>query len=177
MKKYCLLLLIVLIIPSFSSAELLHGYGTMHYWTWDFSDSCSVYSSPISPNNVDIMMFMTARMEGDQPSSPTELYVAANYYEGASITAEPDTTLEELCVAPEDSSVYAGYTLARQDLTYIIKTVEGHYAKFQFIDLGGPVPVIEYYYQTDGSRILSATIGTEESTWGRIKKVVLPSSN
>ncbi len=177
MKKYYLLLLIVLIIPSFSRAELLHGYGTMNYWTWDFSDSCSVYFSPVSPNNVDIMMFMTARIKGDQPSSPTELYVAANYYEGALITAEPDTALEELRVAPEDSSVYAGYSLARQDVTYIVKTVEGHYAKFRLILYDEPVPVIEYYYQTDGSRILNATIGTEESTWGRIKKVVLPGSN
>jgi len=170
------ILLTILIIPASIRAELLHGTGMLYDWTWDFSDS-SYALYPDSNLYADIFMFMTARTENQDPTSPTWFYVASNYEEGAWITAVPDTSLEDLRVAPENLDDYTSYLPAYTNITYVVRTVEGHYVKFQFTHLHDlPNPEIEYYYQTNGSRILCTIVGTEISTWGRIKKVVLPRS-
>ena len=171
-----IVLVIIISLPSGLHAELLHGFGVMNNWAWDFSDSTdAIY--PDSNLYTDIYMFITAKANEQDSSSPAPFFVASNYEQGAWITMVPDTSFEDLCEAPENLDDYTSFVHAEPRITYVVRTVEGQYVKFHFSDMSGPSPVIEYYYQTDGTRILRETIGTEHSTWGRIKKMILPNPN
>ena len=109
-------------------------------------------------------------LQSDQPNSPAFVYVAANYEEGAWITAVPDTSFNDLLFAPEDLSQYDTMMPADFGITYVIHTTEEHYVKFHFLHIFDfSDPVIEYVYQTDGTRKLFDYISTEGSSWGTIK--------
>jgi hypothetical protein len=79
-----------------------------------------------------------------------------------------DSSYESLVEAPEDSTLYVEFIGVFLGEAYVIRTREGHYAKFRIPITPGP-GLIEYTYQDDGSRALAEPVAVEETTWGRIK--------
>ena len=84
------------------------------------------------------------------------------------VASIPDTTLEGVEWAPEDSTAYACEQWVSESTVYVIRTVDGVYAKFVFTDFRTNQYQIEYVVQTDGSRRLGG-VPVDESTWGEIK--------
>ena len=80
----------------------------------------------------------------------------------------PDTTLEQVEWAPEDSTLYACQQWVFGNTVYVIHTVDGLYTKFVFRDFPTNGYKIEYVVQTDGSRRLGG-VPVAHSTWGWIK--------
>ncbi len=140
----------ILIIPFAANAEIVHGFGHCGLGGWDFSDSAAV---DLYEGDLSIVYVV---------DPPIGYWMSAT--NGAAVTMVSDSTLEELTTAPQDPSLYDIFLPALLMETYVIRTVEGYYAKFR-IFLYLPAPTFEYYYQPNGSRVLPV----EQSSWGQIK--------
>ena len=139
-------------------AELHEGVALIHPLnSWDFSESAAVGFA-----DGDINYSLTFSV--GEPLKGSPYWIFGNY---PAVIAVSDTPYADLTEAPEDTSKYAGGVNVFPDEAYVVRTVEGHYAKFQVIFFE-PM-TLEYVYQDDGSRSLSPGTPTEPSTWGRIK--------
>lgn len=170
-KRICcggfMLMLCLLWTTTLLSTTLITGSGTMGGGGWRFHDTTTVH-----PDSSDIFMIIVAL--GTQYPQAYPYIVAANTSLGASITVVQDTTYADLTTAPPDDSTeypYVGWLWAYKGATYVIKTQDNAYAKFHFTYLGPSYPVIEYAYQSDGTRLLIDTVSTDSSTWGAIKQL------
>ena len=138
-------------VPAFS--ELIRGFAYQHEGAYDFSTQQSViWTDP----DADLTL-----VHAD------ELGYRAIGLHGAELVMMSGMSWEEVTQAPKDSSLYFWDLPLFQDTTYVIQTVERHYAKFRvLVMLDG---YFEYAYQSDGSRVLEETVPTTEATWGVIK--------
>jgi hypothetical protein len=80
----------------------------------------------------------------------------------------PGATLDEVELAPEDSTEYACQQWVAEETVYVIRTFDGVYAKFVFTELPLNAYKIDYVVQTDGSRKLGG-VPVARSSWGVIK--------
>jgi hypothetical protein len=96
-------------------------------------------------------------------------YVLAGY-SWHSLYFVPDSTLDGVTEAPADTMLYSNRLDIVLDGTYIVRTIDGLYAKFQMLtwDPYG-LADFEYYVQMDGSRNLDSSVPTRRTTWGRLK--------
>jgi len=144
-----------------TSAELHTGHGTL---AWDFSSGAQGPES-------DIGLLITF-------AGP--YFIQAQ--ESASVLALGDR-YEDLTEAPTDPQLYRreipyepGFLPTMSEHVIVVRTREGHYAKFKFTFAGRPPAAggfnaIDYTYQDDGSNRFYNSPGAENavSTWGRIK--------
>ena len=142
------------------SAEVISGVGVLSQGAWDFSESASVH--PKLDPNADLTFVLIV----DPPPERTAVWGL----NGATLVMV-DSSFAELTTAPEDTSLYDWEWPLLMAATYVIRTTERHYAKFRILDL--MIPMIEYVYQPDGSRILTNGVPTgiaeHITTWGRLK--------
>ncbi|MBI4721089.1 MAG: HmuY family protein [Chitinivibrionia bacterium] len=147
------LLLIACVAPA--SGEIVKGYGTLDQGCWDFSKEKSVRDW--DPGADACIAYII--------DPPIGFMVAtANYATVAVI----DSAFDDVTTAPEDSSAYVYDYLAFDFVTYVVHTAEGHYAKFHILQFI-PLVIIEYAYQSDGSRNLDTSVPVDATSWGRIK--------
>ena len=161
------ILINILFTTNLSSTTLITGSGTLIGGGWRFSDTTSV-----QPDSSDILMVIASLSEDFLAGYP--YIIGANTTLGASITVIPDTAFSALTSAPPDDSVeypYTGWLWAYTNSTYVVKTQDNKYAKFHFVYLGPSHPIIEYAYQSDGSRNLNQEVGTTNVSWGKIKLI------
>jgi len=164
-KSLLVLWIPLIILTSNAYSGIISGTGVLDKGSWDFSDTTSV--SPES-EDADFFVIITALTLTD--AIPLETYIGTNY--PAMIAVIRDSTFEELKFAPPDtSSLYDYDALMLPNQFYVIKTHEGHYAKFRFLKSPVQHPMIEYVYQPDGSRRLFDAIGVERYSWGAIKSM------
>jgi hypothetical protein len=145
-----------LVLPTASDSELVHGFAECAFVSWDFSEfAVSGWYEP----DVTVIHVL------DENYYPRDFVIA---YGGAGVTMVGGSTLDDVLMAPEDPAVYVGQLDAYVFIhPYVVRTAEGHYAKFMILDtIRG---YIEYVYQTDGSRLLTPTVPTPVTTWGAIK--------
>jgi hypothetical protein len=147
---------VALSIATSASAELIHGFA-YHDDAFDFERQQSVFH--LDPS-ADLILGYVA----DPP-----LGYRTMGQHGAELVLMSGMTWEEVTVAPGDTSLYYWDLPLYQDSTYVIRTGEGHYAKFRVLVPG--VFYFEYVYQSDGSRVLDGTVPTQVTTWGRIKEL------
>ena len=136
-------------------ADSIYGIGHCTWGAWDFSDSCSV-----------------GLYEGDfrivyVADPPIGFVMCAST--GALVTVS-DSSFSELTTAPADLTLYEIFLPAIIDVTYVILTVEGHFAKFRLY-LHYPAPTFEYVYQPDVTLNFNNQVPVNVSTWGRIKAI------
>jgi hypothetical protein len=89
---------------------------------------------------------------------------------GAAVQVVSGIAFEDVLEAPEDPSSYEDWvSIDVMDLStvYVVRTEEGHFAKFRFLD--STFGSIQYAYQDDGSRVLDPGTPVHEMTWGEIK--------
>jgi hypothetical protein len=137
-------------------SDVVSGTAVMTSNEWDFSEAASVHC------------FCGDIMVCEIIEPPLGLMVVINYSPGL-IVCLPDSSFQDLMYAPEDTLLYGFQAPAYPNLTYVVRTLEGHYAKFRFTVLTLHSLVIEYVYQPDGSRKFFDEIATERQTWGAIK--------
>lgn len=161
-RRYLYYLLLTLYCNLSVSSSVYSGVickiDTLYLGGYDFSESTTVHQ-----DDSDIFMAIVV-------DPPLGLVVGAYRYP-AEIAYLPDSTFEDLRYAPEDTTVYNFYQHAYLGKTYVVRTMEMHYAKFRFLQLPYAVTIIEYVYQPDGSRKLFDRIAVESYTWGGIKKL------
>jgi hypothetical protein len=78
--------------------------------------------------------------------------------------------LGDVSQAPVDSLLYSSELEVLLNGVYVVRTIDGLYAKFQMLrwDPAGAAD-FEYYVQMDGSTNLDSTIPVCSTTWGRLK--------
>jgi hypothetical protein len=135
-------------------SDIISGTGELTWGEWDFSEC-----APVNCYCGDINVLEVFELG---------LTVFAGHWPGL-IVILPDSSFEDLKYAPEDTSIYDYHAPVDPNVTYVVRTLERHYAKFRFTNLGYPPWLIEYVYQPDGSRKLFDEIATERQTWGGIK--------
>ncbi len=159
--KIVSVLLPVLVITSFN-AEILFSEilsdTVILAGSWDFSEQCS----KSYPERGDVCIVIVV----DPP--PEQILVLCEA--GAKVCHLPDSTFNDLKYAPEDTLAYDYYSPFVENSTYVIRTGDAKYAKIRFTQLY-PYPMMEYAYQTDGSRMLFSPVAVESVSWGTIKKV------
>ena len=136
---------------------VIHGFADFSLGAWDFSAQITV--GPFTPDADLYFAFVVDPPLGD--------WIAA--VNGAMI-AMVDSSFGELTTAPVDTSLYDYDMAAILGITYVIRTGEGHYAKFT-VDQLYPLIVLEYVYQPNGSPMLVDPVGVEQTTWGRVKAI------
>ena len=144
------------LISSHSYAELIYGIGHCGWGGWDFSDSSAV---ELYEGDLNIVFV------ADPP-----LGFVMSTSNGALVIMVPDSSFSELTTAPADLTLYEIFLPALIDVTFVILTEEGHFAKFRLY-LHYPGPTFEYLYQTDATRNFDDIVPVEETTWGRIKAI------
>ena len=142
------------LLSCFCKAEVIEGIGVVA-GAWDFSEEESV--NPILDPNADIGFAFVV-------DPPIGYWVGA--FNGALI-ALADSAFEVLTTSPEDTTLYDWTLPAFPGVTYVVRTTERHYAKFKPIQI--LIPIIQYAYQPDGSRLLVDPVPVKPTTWGRIK--------
>ena len=82
-----------------------------------------------------------------------------------------DSLFSEVTIAPENDELYQHEADLYHERCYIVKTVNGCYAKIKvhYPEQGIYTNIVEYVYQSDGSRILTLPVSIEATSWGRIK--------
>ena len=155
-KLLLVLWLLLIVLTSNAYSGIIWGTGVMTNAFWDFSEQMSV----LGEGDIDLAIVV---------DPPLGWRVGATRY--PALIAEIDSTFEELKFAPEDTTVYDIDAPASLGRTYVVRTLERHYAKFKFIELSYQGAVIEYVYQPDGSRKLFGEIGVERYSWGAIKSI------
>jgi hypothetical protein len=163
------LILFTLISRSYSTIHSGFGYADFDS-AWDFSDSsnCVLWYGFCG----DLAMGITLMQTATEPTGGIYMYATASRA-GIAI-ASLDSTYEELTTAPEDSNAYYGMVVPYPHVVYVMRTAEGHYAKFRGVDLGpGGDFTFEYSYQDNGTRVLVGGVPTgipeQTTTWGRMK--------
>jgi hypothetical protein len=148
--------MVLLFVPFKGYSDVISGTGILTWGEWDFSES-----APVNCYCGDIMV-------ADVFDPPIGLIVEVPYRPGL-IVCLPESSFQDLKYAPEDTLAYDFEAPAYPNVTYVVRTLEGHYAKFRFTTLTLQSAVIEYVYQPDGSRRLFDEIATQRQTWGIIK--------
>ena len=74
---------------------------------------------------------------------------------------------EDILEAPVDPSQYVQILQVFTGESYVVFTLEGHYAKLRVTQLG--TLTFEYVYQDDGSRVLDPDVPVQASSWSQIK--------
>ena len=154
--NYNLFMLFVL-LPVSSWAGVIRGDGCLGgIYAWDFSDSVAV-----EWGSDDLLLFRGFDGSGQH----IEIAIAPH-----GVAMLPDSAYKDLSYAPEDLSRYETEQELRILTTYVVRTAEGNYAKFQILldDCNGLFH-IEYSYQPNGSRCLVDVIAIQDRTWGTIK--------
>ncbi len=159
-------LVALVVLSSFAStarAALVHGDVDIAFGGFDFSEQ------RLLPPGVNPKTDLIYAVVVSPPLGPM-FYTGINY---SYILAVPDSTLDQVTVAPEDSSVYSMDAVPVLGRTYIVKTSDGFYAKFALREFTPDIVVrIEYYVQMDGTNNLdTTTVPVEQVTWGRIKSL------
>jgi hypothetical protein len=147
----------LILTPLEVHSDVISGTGVLTWGEWDFSESeaCEdMFCGDISV--VDVFY------------PPLGLMVCAPYAPGL-IICLPDSSFEDLEYAPEDTLAYSYDAPAYPNVTYVVRTLEGHYAKFRFTVLTYQSMIIEYVYQPNGSRELFNRTATKRQTWSAIK--------
>lgn len=138
-------------------SDVISGTGVLTWGEWDFSESeaCDyMFCGDISV--IDVV------------DPHLGLIVCVPYVPGL-IICLPDSSFQDLKYAPEDTLAYGYEASAYPNVTYVVRTLEGHYAKFRFTVLTYQGMIIEYVYLPDGSRKLFGEVATQRQTWGAIK--------
>ena len=138
-------------------SDVISGTGVLTWGEWDFSESeaCDyIFCGDITV--IDVF------------DPPIGLVVSVPYVPGL-IICLPDSSFQDLEYAPEDTLAYGFEVPAYPNVTYVVRTLEGHYAKFRFTVPTFQSIIIEYVYQPDGPRDLFDRIGTKGQSWGAIK--------
>ena len=144
-----------------ATAEVIQGVGIVCHG-WNFStqmchDECMLQANEGCDMSITYVVI-----------PPLGLRVGT--WNFATIAMLEDVTFEELEEAPSDETLYIYDHPARLDVTYVVHTTEGHFAKFKFIFLSTYLfSQIEYVYQSDGSRSFVPSVPVERSTWGAVK--------
>lgn len=162
MRINALLFLIVLglsaALPRLSQSTIETGIGNQ--WQWDFSNTTSASDS------VDYRVLVSRSAESGTLysfSATTHGYVdigAALYKVSGALM------LDDVIEASADPFDYKKSECVEINAIYIIRTAEGHFAKFVVREFD-----VLYAYQDDGTRNLDTTVPVAESTWGRIKSL------
>lgn len=147
----------LLLTPLKAHSDVISGTGVLTWAQWDFSESEACED-----------MFCGDIAVIDVFYPPLGLVVSAPYAPGL-IICLPDSSFQDLKYAPEDTLAYSYEVSAYANVTYVVRTLEGHYAKFRFTVLTYQSMIIDYVYQPDGSRELFNRIATKRQTWGAIK--------
>jgi hypothetical protein len=143
-----------LLVATRSGADLHSGTGVV---PWDFSDSTHV-DDIFGPWDIAMIQFAADSEEGLQ------LVVGANW--PGKIALMPDTVaFGELDFAPDDESLYQDDYYFVPDRVWVVRTIEGHYAKVWFDDYSGS---FVYVYQDDGTRSFGG-VPVRAVTWGQVK--------
>lgn len=150
---FTLLALVTAPVPV--SSELVHGFAFCSFNCWDFSESTLVGMYEPDVTVIHVL---------DEDYVPRDFVMA---YGGAGVVRMFGMDFDDVIEAPSDPSVYVGELEAYILAPFVVRTAEGHYAKFIIWDT--VAGYIEYVYQTDGTRILSDKVPAEAGTWGRIK--------
>jgi hypothetical protein len=160
--------LVIVTAGSNSYSKIHKGLGYAEFDSaWDFSDSstCVLFEGDCGDLAMGITLMQTA-------TEPTVMLMLAMAPHAGIAVASLDSTYEELTTAPEDSNEYFIMVVPYPDVVYVMRTNEGHYAKFRGVDLGpGGDFTLEYSYQDDGTRVLVDDVPTEQTTWGRMKSL------
>jgi hypothetical protein len=145
-----------LILPPESRAELVHGFADLCDGGFDFSNQESTVGG-----DADVELYnifeppLGWRIVGFQPHA---------------IAVVPGSTLEIVTEAPSDTTMYWDMREVFLGTTYVVRTVDGFYAKFQITDWQPWLAAnFEYYVQMDGSRNLDSSVPVYPTTWGRLK--------
>jgi len=142
---------------SFANSAVMSGIGVLDLGGWDFSERMSV-----NPFVADLCVTFVV----DPP-----LGLRASVYRSpGGVLMLPDSTYEDLKYAPADTTLYTLDVPAYLGTVYVSRTMEGHYAKFRFLQLYAAI-IIEYVYQPDGSTKLFGPIAIEGRSWGSIKSL------
>jgi len=152
------------VFPLSAHADLHIGTGhLLSEGGWDFSDS----SYSIGTTAWDFGFVVTVATEAARSPIQGEELVA-NWYLGAGVQYAPNgVPFDSLLVAPD--SFYTDVVLAWSFHSYFIRTQEGHYARVELQGLGDYPLQFRFVYQDDGTTNLDITVGTEPTTWGRLK--------
>jgi hypothetical protein len=157
------LLVIVLSVPA--SAEIIHGFADIQAQAFDFSAQQVVdydgYEADLG------VIYVQGR---------DELSVCL-LWNSSLVRTVLSTPLDELAEAPADLSTYDCTVLAELDITCVVATWDGVYAKFALRQFDNDGHIIEYYVQTDGTRNFTEPVGIEVTTWSRIKSLYNASGN
>lgn len=161
--------LYVCAVLAFGLANASGSQGTIHEGIadmngWDFS----AYS--YSEEDWDLGLAIT-KTDGGVVSIPAwQIFWVDSQYPGKVAVMPPDSTYETLKEAPaDDSGLYGVGRMFVPGRTWVCKTLEGHYAKFKFVNDLQQNSLIEYTYQDDGSRYFYDQTPVESTTWGEIK--------
>jgi len=145
-----------LAITSTAHAELIHGYTNLWNGGFDFSAQATTNDFDIG----DVFLFHIF----DPPLGWRLASFQSNGILGVSDSLDGVTT------APADTTQYGDLLEVMTGITYVVRTRDGLYAKFEFLVWEPWVTAqIEYYVQMDGSRDLDSTVPVESTSWGRVK--------
>ena len=142
-----------------ANAEIIAGVGVVCSG-WNFStqtciDECVLQEGEACDMDISLVY-------------PLGLYITA--WNSATIAMLEGVPFQDVDEAPSGETLYEYGQPAELDVTYVVQTTEGHFAKFRFIVLGEfEFPQIEYVYQSDGSRNFVDAVPVERSTWGAVK--------
>lgn len=154
----CMLFATILHLPDVVRAGVVSGIVVLPSGAFDFSEQTSP-AFALDPSADILAAYVVDPIEG--------FFVNARF--GATIAALPGVDYADLAEAPSDSSLYTDFIVpAAYNVTYVVKTQEGHYAKFRFVSL---VAAIEYSYQPNGSRILVDATPAKAISWGQLKAI------
>jgi hypothetical protein len=149
---------LMLLAPPAAHAELVHGFGSFNNGGFDFSaqEYVTDIDGPFDVWLIDIF---------DPPIG----WVLGGYTDN-SIRYHSGVELDDITEAPEDPASYTLFLGVWTDGVYIIRTLDGLYAKLRMTAWApwGPAD-FEYYVQMDGSTDLDSSIAVVPTTWGSIK--------
>ena len=117
--------------------------------------------------------FNLAGWDITEGGSPPIITIDASFPTAGVTLAAADVPFSDLLVAPTDPSLYSpSLQIVIPDFrTWVVRTREGHYAKFRFLDGFVLDARFEYVYQDDGTPSFMDPLPVEDATWGRIKAV------
>jgi hypothetical protein len=145
------------IVPQSARGKIHTGLGRLE--GWDFSDST------VASTEWDIDLMVVLQLAEHATSAGIYWIVAPN---GVALMPS-DSTYEVLTMAPEYPSGYLGALNMVPYRTWVCRTREGCFAKFQF--LGESIVEFEYTYQDNGTRYFRDGVPVADTTWGKIKEL------
>ncbi len=146
-----------------ATSEVHTGIGRLI--CWDFSDSTIACEG-----EWDIDVVTTRAGSAVQAGSPLTPWLFAL---GGITVMPPGTTFEETTEAPTDSSLYTPLHLFLwPSRIWVLRTLEGYYAKLRLLDDLTLTNLFEYAYQDNGTPFFfDPPVPVENTTWGKIKSL------